>query len=138
MVKTRKKLIRELDKVFSKFIRLRDSNRLGYGKCITCGRIGHWKTMDCGHYIKRQHMTTRYDEKNCNMQCKRCNAFEQGANQVYKLKIDQKFGKGTSDWLELKQYAQSNLGRFELGVLLEHYKAEVQKMENEKCTQKNC
>lgn len=97
-------LRKKADRLFSLFIRKRDSNENGIGKCITCGRVGHFKEMDCGHYIKRQHLSTRYDEKNCNMQCKRCNAFEQGMNEVYKKEIDKKWGQGISDLLELKKH----------------------------------
>ena len=94
--KIRHYLIKKLDTIFSKYIRLRDSNSEGIGFCITCGKPGYWKYMDCGHFIKRQHMSTRYDEKNCNLQCKGCNCFEQGADALYTLALEKKYGPGTS------------------------------------------
>ena len=138
MIIKRKKLIRALDKVFSEYIRRRDAGPTGIGRCITCGRVGHWKTMDCGHYIKRQHMTTRYDEKNCNMQCKYCNAFEQGANEIYKRKIDEKWGAGVSDWLEVKRCGQSMLRRFELEILIDHYKQRIKELTQGETKLNNC
>jgi hypothetical protein len=124
--KTLKQLKKDLDVIFSKFIRLRDSLKYDpegvLGRCVTCGRIKEWKYMDCGHYIKRQHLSTRYDEKNCNLQCKHCNAFEQGANEIYKLAIDEKYGDGTSEMLEIKKHNKSKLDRFSYIVLIKEYK----------------
>lgn len=121
-MKDRKKIKKEADKWFSKFIRLRDSINGVRGQCITCGKTNDIKKMDCGHYMKRQHMATRYDEKNCNLQCKRCNAFEQGANEIYKKRIDKKYGAGTSDMLELKARTTYKISNSELELLANHYK----------------
>lgn len=119
-MKELKKYKKELDKIFSKFIRLRDSKN-GIGICITCGRRKEWKYMDCGHYIKRQYLPTRYDEKNSNLQCKHCNAFEQGANEKYKVAIDKKWGRGTAEMLEIKKYNKSLLTVNEYMILIKHY-----------------
>ena len=43
----------KLWKWFSIYIRLRDSDENGYGKCFTCGKIIFWKKGDCGHGIGR-------------------------------------------------------------------------------------
>ena len=77
--------------------------------------------MDCGHYIKRQYLATRFDEKNCNIQCKHCNAFEQGANEKYKVAIDKKWGKGTSEMLEIKKHNKCKLTVAEYKILIKHY-----------------
>lgn len=61
-----------LDRWFSLYIRLRDSDANGFGRCISCGKLVHYKEADCGHFINRQHMNTRYDERNCNLQCRSC------------------------------------------------------------------
>ena len=123
-----KPLKKKLDTVFSRYIRLRDSDSAGVGTCITCGRMKEWKYMDCGHYIKRQHLATRYDEKNCNIQCKHCNAFEQGANEKYKVALDLKYGVGTSEMLEIKKHNKCNMTAFEYNVLIRHYKEKLDGM----------
>lgn len=61
----------KLDRVFSEYIRKRDSKD-GYFTCISCGRILPYEQADCGHYINRIHMATRYSEVNCNAQCRKC------------------------------------------------------------------
>lgn len=53
----------KLDTVFSRFIRLRDARKDGTFQCISCGRILPLDQADCGHYINRQHMSTRFSEK---------------------------------------------------------------------------
>ncbi len=65
----------KLDRVFSEYIRLRDTaghSKEGYFRCISCGQIKPYSQADCGHYIGRQHMATRYNEINCNAQCRNC------------------------------------------------------------------
>ena len=42
----------------------------------------------------RQHLATTFDECNCNLQCKYCNKFEQGADAKYRVAIDKKWGAG--------------------------------------------
>ena len=93
------------DTWFSRFIRLRDaqeSNGVLFAKCVTCPKVKEVKHMDCGHYVKRQHKATRYSELNCHIQCKRCNAFEQGRDEKFAQAIDKRYGKGTAYKLKLE------------------------------------
>ncbi len=71
-------LINKLDKIFSLYIRLRDSKPFGYKafKCISCGQIKPFAKADCGHYYSRSKMSTRYDEDNCHSECNFCNRFK--------------------------------------------------------------
>lgn len=66
--------IERLDKIFSLYIRLRDSRAFGFKafKCISCGQVKPFRMADCGHYFSRRHMSTRYDEDNCNSECSYC------------------------------------------------------------------
>ena len=67
-------LVRKLDKVFSLYIRLRDSKPFGgkYFRCISCGQVKPFDQMDCGHFIGRMHMATRFDELNAHGECRNC------------------------------------------------------------------
>src|SRR3990167_5384725 len=109
----RQKLIRTLDDVFSIFIRNRDSTD-GIGTCITCGVMRRWEHMDCGHYQGRQHMATRWDEKNCAIQCKKCNWYGEGKKDIFTLKIDQRWGKGTAEMLRIKS---KNYAKYDAKIL---------------------
>lgn len=83
----------KLDTVFSRFIRLRDARKDGTFQCISCGRILPLDQADCGHYINRQHMSTRFSEKNCNAQCRSCNRFDEGNMQGYRRGLILKYGE---------------------------------------------
>ena len=63
----------KLDIIFSKFIRLRDTDEYGYGECITCGERFHYREFECGHFRSRGHKTTRWREDNAHAQCFECN-----------------------------------------------------------------
>ena len=65
-------LVKKLDKVFSLYIRLRDAMPSGYVRCISCGQIKPFADVDCGHFHSRTHMATRFDEENCNAECRYC------------------------------------------------------------------
>jgi len=121
---------KKLWKVFSEYIRRRDADEEGICKCITCGLVRHWKQMDCGHGIGRQHWGTRYDERNNHAQCKRCNGFEGGKREVYKEAVDQKYGAGTWDLLELKSKKGKRLSAFEIEALTKHYKEKLKHFNN--------
>ena len=70
---TRQDYVKELDWVFSKFIRLRDCNDKWIVVCPLCwARIPREKAQNM-HFLSRWNMKHRYDEKNCHAGCMRCN-----------------------------------------------------------------
>lgn len=69
----RRKVIKELDTVFSQYIRLHQLNQLGYNVCYTCGRrLGYSNAQAC-HFINRRYLGTRWDEDNVKVGCNHCN-----------------------------------------------------------------
>lgn len=128
------KLKAKLDRVFSEYIRLRDANKDGYVKCISCGKIIHWKESDCGHYINRAEMSTRFDEKNCNGQCRFCNRFREGNMIGYTQGLMKKYGQGILDELQVKKNRTSKLSEFEYAHLIEYYKGQVKQLKQAKCS----
>jgi len=118
----------KLDRIFSQFIRLRDSKD-GLTSCITCGRMGDFKSYDCGHFISRRFQSTRYDEKNCNSQCIKCNRFEYGNQYEHGLKIDQKHGKGTAEALYIKSKQVTKRTRYDYEYLIKEYKEKIKAIE---------
>ncbi len=89
------------DRLFSLFIRQRDADGNGYCKCVTCGALHHWRDMDAGHCFSRRHEATRYNEKNVNVQDKKCNLFDQGKQFEHSMFIDKKYGLGTAEKLNM-------------------------------------
>lgn len=89
--------MKKADSYFSQYIRQRDSDEYGYGECITCRKRLHWKQAHCGHFVPRGKQSTRYDERNTNLQCASCNTYRYGEQYLHGRAIDEKFGDGTAD-----------------------------------------
>lgn len=128
----RRKLIEKLDRIFSEYIRLRDVDETGYGKCISSGKIIHWKDADAGHYINRAHMSTRYCEKNVHLQSRFDNRFREGNMIGYTRGLIKKYGPGVIDELEVLKHQESHLSDFDYEVLIKHYQKEVKRLKEEK------
>ena len=89
---SRSKLIRELDRVFSIYIRLRDCNKDWIVICPLCGaRIPRKKSQNM-HFISRWVLKYRYDENNCHAGCYRCNVILNWNYIVYTRWMQNKFG----------------------------------------------
>lgn len=117
--------INNADKWFSRFIRLKysqESNGTLFVKCCTCGAIRQPKNVDCGHYIKRQHKSTRYSELNCLPQCKPCNGYEQGNPEIMAKEIDRIHGAGTSEKLN---QLKTQVSKQDEGLIGLYYKEAV-------------
>ena len=63
------KLRNKLDRVFSWYVRLKDTDDAGNVSCITCGKVQHWLHVDAGHLISRKYMATRWLPVNVKPQC---------------------------------------------------------------------
>lgn len=122
----------KLDRVFSQYIRLRDMMPGGVFRCISCGQIKPIEQADCGHYINRQHMATRFSEMNCNAQCRSCNRFDEGNMQGYRRGLVQKYGEQRVLLLEAQKYETRKYTEFEYEALIKHYRAEIKRMLEEK------
>lgn len=91
---------KKLDRIFSKWIRLRDSDDNGYGACCTCGKWAHYTDgMHAGHFNPRGNKLTRFDERNVNLQCCGCNTYRGGKQAEYTLFIEKKYGREVLDEL---------------------------------------
>lgn len=122
---TKSKLKTKLDKVFSEFIRLRDSNKYGYVSCYCCGKILHWKESQNMHFIPRQHMATRFDEVNCHAGCVKCNYYNNGNIEAYTLHLKKDYGDDIVEKLVLKKNIGRKISDFEYEELIKYYKKEV-------------
>jgi len=126
------KLKKELDCVFSKYIRLRDATDMGVAQCFTCGKIDHYKKLQNGHFQSRRHHNTRWDEKNCQVQCVKCNMFGQGEQYKFGMYLDAKYGLGTSEELEILSKQPFKISRIDYVNYISYYKDIVNKIKKEK------
>ena len=125
-------LVKKLDRVFSEYIRLRDSQPFGYRafRCISCGQVKPFDQMDCGHFISRVNMSTRFDEDNCHGECRACNRFSADHIIYYQANLVKKIGKDRVDLLIAKGHGTHKYSPFELEILIKHYTAKVNEMKN--------
>lgn len=125
-------LVERLDKVFSKYIRLRDAMPGGLFRCISCGKIKPIGQADCGHFHSRTHMSTRFDEDNCHAECRYCNRFSADHLIGYRENLIRKIGEQRYLLLEVKAHETRKWSHFELEQLVKYYKSLVEKLQKEK------
>lgn len=128
----RQSLISKLDKIFSLYIRLRDSDPNGYFYCISCGQMKSWYDADCGHYFSRARMNTRFDERNCHAECKRCNRFLSDHLDGYKRNLVRKIGEEEYEKLRIRANITRRWAEYELEELVKYYRAKAKELVKEK------
>ena len=123
---TRSKLVKKLDVVFSQYIRVKDADRYGMVKCVTCGKVGHWKTggMQCGHFMSRKHYSTRWDERNVAVQCVGCNIYKSGNVYLFSKYL----GENLSEELYQKSLVITKFTSDELQEKIEYYSNKLKKI----------
>ena len=131
--KSQRTLIKELDKIFSLFIRLRDSKPYGfkYFKCPTCGRILPFEEADCSHYYGRTHMNTRFDEMNCHAECKHGNRFDSSHLIAYGEWMTRTYGEQRMALLRIKANTHKKWECWELEQLIKFYKARIEELKQD-------
>lgn len=81
----RQVLKNRLDKNFSTWVRHRD------GQCVICGSTSN---LQCGHYLSRIFVHTRWHEKNAHAQCARCNRIHEQDPAPYTWYMIERYGDG--------------------------------------------
>lgn len=117
-----------LDTAFSQYIRLVNAVN-GTATCVTCGAKAHWKKMQNGHYIPRNHLATRYDEQNCHVQCVGCNMFKNGNMDEYALFLVKKYGRDILNKLNRRKQTITKISIPEYEEKIKHYQARVKELE---------
>lgn len=86
-----------LDRVFSVYVRVSRADHAGYVECYTCGERLPWKSVDCGHFIKRGNTSVRFDEENCRPQCFNCNRIKDGMAEAFEERLREDLGEEAVD-----------------------------------------
>ena len=120
-VKSISQLKKDADKYFSIYVRLRDSEN-GICTCITCGKQGHWKTMQAGHFVSRKVSLLRFSDENVNAQDVGCNVFKHGEQYLYSKALDMKYGDGTADRLFAQRFSTHKFTKEELETIIKDAK----------------
>jgi hypothetical protein len=123
-------LEKKLDQVFSQYVRRSHADEGGTVKCVTCPRLLFWKEADCGHWIKRQHRSVRWDERNVAPQCTRCNHFQGGAQDEFSAHIISVHGIETHQELIRLKHEVRKFSRTDLEELIVEYKTKLSELDN--------
>ena len=94
----RSTIVKNLDTLFSIYIRRKDAID-DVAQCVTCGKKDHWSKLQNGHWASRRHYSTRWDERNCNVQCSGCNVFRAGEIYLYTKYLCSKYGDNSPEEL---------------------------------------
>ena len=127
---TRSKLVKLADKVFSEFIRQRNANELGITECFTCGKQDHWKKLQNGHFQSRKHYSTRWHERNCQVQCSGCNVFRYGEQYKFAKNLDDTYYDGLAEELHIEANKTVKLDNTDLEMLIEKYELLIKELDN--------
>ena len=125
---SKKKLVKKLDAVFSKYIRWLYADDNGYVSCYTCGTTKHVSEMQNGHFQSRRHYATRWNEDNCRPQCKKCNIFSQGNIWIYGNKLKAEIGEEKLDKIIQLSKTTVKTTEHEYKILIKVYTEKLKKL----------
>lgn len=117
------------EKIVSPYIRKRDIDWRGYGKCISCDNQITYETCDAGHFIRKSRGKWFYwNEENIHAQCPACNRYgsnEEGAEYFRNLCI--KIGKSKAEHL-LKMKHRNPLEPRTLNQIRAYYEKKLKEL----------
>ena len=118
----RRKLVSDLDKIFSLYIRARDNRDRGH--CFFCEKpIEH-----NFHFITRAKYATRWDEVNCIGSCAGCNYAMEWNPHPYIQWFIRHFSLDTYEALILKSNQIAKLSSEELAEMVERYRGKLKEI----------
>jgi hypothetical protein len=89
IVSSIQELVIDLDRVVSRYVRLRDMGKDGKCSCFTCSARKVWTAMQNGHFIPRANLALRFDTTyNCQVQCPNCNVTLYGNLDAFSANLE--------------------------------------------------
>ena len=126
--KTHAKLKKELDAVFSKYIRWNYADDKGIVECYTCNTRKPVKEMQNGHFQSRRHTATRWHLDNCRPQCVKCNMFSQGEQYLYGQRLEAEIGEDKVQDVIHLAHSTVKYSREDLEDLIAEYKERLKEI----------
>ena len=132
-------LLKLATKYFNRYIKLRDTNCIGVGYCISSGHPLKYGTEEAqaGHfYSADKYPQLRFNEDNVHLQSRSDNYYKEGNPKKYKIKLIKKIGKERVQALEetAERSKRENFkwDKFELIEIIETYKQKCKELEQTK------
>lgn len=127
-----KKIKAKAKTLFQLYVRLRDTDKKGAGKCCSCGRWVMWNGADGGHFVSCNRLATCFDEKNVHIQCKGCNGPRKGNGAGYALFIINKYGPEEIERLNKLKEVPVKYYYHDYEEMIEDYKEKIKTLKKEK------
>lgn len=131
IVDSQQELIIDLDRVMSRYLRLREMGLDEKIVCFICDKKVSWQKAQAMHYIDRRHLATRFLEDNVKCGCYECNVEKRGNLEEYAKRLEEN-KKGIIDWLQEQRYSVAEPTRHELKMLLTDYQFKLNQIERAK------
>jgi len=127
-LKSRQDLLKDLQKIFNEFIRLRDQKK----PCISCLAPAGTYTVNAGHYYPvGGYPNLRFNEDNCHNQCVHCNQHKHGNLIEYRKGLEERIGIEKLEELDQLKNETLKLTIPEIKELIQEYKQKVKQLKLE-------
>lgn len=120
-------VIKKMDTVFQRYIRLRDTKG-EYFICCSCGAMKDKSQIQAGHWINRRWMATRWREDNVHGQCISCNMYDEGNGPGYTRFMQRTYGDKHVEYLLAIKNEQMLYHNFEVELLIKEYKKKIKEL----------
>lgn len=115
------KIKKKLDTIFSKYIRAKFPK-----VCYTCKKPSD--KLQCGHFVSRQYLATRWDEDNCRPQCVGCNLWGRGQLLDFEENLINEIGLKKVKQLKISRHQTLKLDREWYEEKINYYENELKKL----------
>lgn len=118
-----------------KYARLRDCGGYnGSANCISCYALKPYAELDGGHFIPSTCSYWKFDERNINAQCHKCNRFLHGNQRHYAKGMVRKYGHEVLDEIEKHEFDIKKWSYDELSMLYDYYSEQIGKFDEKEIT----
>jgi hypothetical protein len=111
------------------YARLRDCFGDAGTGCISCGKWTSFEKLDGGHFIPTTSSAIRFDERNINAQCQRCNRFLHSNPRHYLRGMYAKYGEDVVHDLEAREFEAKSWSREELLTIRQYYADKIKRLQ---------
>ena len=114
---------------FSKYIRLKNADKNGNVRCITCNKLMHWKESQSGHFVDGRTNSVLFNEELVYPQCYRCNVLLHGNKVMFTLFMLKKYSKKQIEQFERLKNVTLQRKNIEYYDIRDKYKKLVKELE---------
>jgi len=91
-------------KLCSEYNRRKKADSDGMVRCISCGKVAHWKEMQAGHLIAGRCNAILFEDRGIYAQCAPCN-YQEGNTVGFMIGLENELGKEEAQKLRDELYA---------------------------------